>query len=91
MIPPALGADYNKPRSRARSTAARRLVAPSLVKMCFVWLLSVLRETNSSRAISGPVSSLSSRRRTCSSRSLSASADEPGLPGGPDCREACSG
>ena len=47
---------HNKPRSRARCTAARRLETPSLVKMCLVWLLSVLRETNSSRAISGPVS-----------------------------------
>ena len=43
--------------------------------MCLVWVRSVLCETNSSRAICGPLSSLSSSLSTCSSRSLNDSAD----------------
>ena len=36
---------YSRPRSRARTIAARRLVTSSFVKMCLVWVRSVLWET----------------------------------------------
>ena len=57
-----------RPSSVARRTAAARVLTSSLVKMCFVWVRSVLTDTNSRRAISGPVSSVASSRRTSSSR-----------------------
>ena len=44
----------------ARRTAARRLVTPSLAKMCLVWVRRVLSETNSS---SGDLRDRSARRR----------------------------
>ena len=72
-FPAALGR-YSRPSSRARRTAAERLLTSSLVKMRLVWVRSVFRDTNNWRASSGPVRSLSSRRRTSSSRSLSGSA-----------------
>ena len=57
----------------ARRTAARRVFTSSLVKMCLVCVRSVFTETNSRRAISGPLSSVASRRSTSISRSLSPS------------------
>ena len=50
--------------------------------MCLVWVRTVLCERNSSRAICGPVSSLSSSLNTSSSRSLNDSAAVSGT-GGP--------
>ena len=44
-----------RPRARARATVSARVCVPSLAYRCFVWVLTVLWETYSSPAISGPV------------------------------------
>ena len=42
-------------RGARRTAAAAAVCTSSLAKMCLVWVRSVLSETNSSRAISGPL------------------------------------
>ena len=53
------------------AAAAALVFTSSLVKMRLVWVRRVLMDTNSWRAISGPLRGVASSRRTSSSRSLS--------------------
>jgi len=52
---PRCGEGASSPRARARATVSVRRCVPSLAYRCRRWVLTVLCETYSSAAISGPV------------------------------------
>ena len=52
---PRCGEGASRPRARARATASARVCVPSLAYRWLMWVLTVLCETYSSPAISGPV------------------------------------
>ena len=51
---PCSGEGASRPRARARATASARVCVPSLAYRWVMWVLTVLCETYSSPAISGP-------------------------------------
>ncbi len=54
----------DRPRNRPVGSALESEQSGSKLKMCLVCVRSVFTETNSSPAISGPLSSVASRRST---------------------------
>src|SRR5262249_41615619 len=52
---PGSGEGASRPKARARATASARVCVPSLAYRWVMWVLTVLCETYSSPAISGPV------------------------------------
>src|ERR1700722_1677594 len=76
---PAEGA--SRPRSRARVTVSARWWVPSLAYRLRTWVLTVLDETYSSPAISGPVRLVGRYRSTRSSVWLSGSIGSRGFAG----------
>jgi hypothetical protein len=81
---PALkrGDGASRPRALARATVSARPCVPSLAYTWRMWVLTVLCETYSSFAISGPDRLVGRYRRTRISLSLSGSSGGCGPPGG---------